>query len=183
MSRARRWEKTERQGFEDALESGRRDPANRSDLDQLAYDRGFDRGRRAVDRIRETAAAPSSGAVHLDAAEQAVMDHILAAMHGVEDLGLQANQAELAIHVHGLQAFVIQHMLQRLAPGQRGAWFEDAPTAITLPGLTTSDTAVATGRVWLSEWSARGRAPVDGIWVEFRNVDERRQRIYVEATP
>lgn len=60
----------------------------------------------------------------LDDAEQAVMDHILAAMQGIQDLGLRLNQAELAQAVHVLQSFVIQHMLQRLAPDHWGEWFQ-----------------------------------------------------------
>lgn len=60
----------------------------------------------------------------LNADEQAVMDHILAAMQGIQDLGLRTNHAELAQAVHVLQQFVILHMLQRLAPEAWGNWFE-----------------------------------------------------------
>lgn len=56
--------------------------------------------------------------------EQAVLDHIAAAMEGIEAWGLRANQTELAIHVHGLQAFPIQHMLARTSNGQWANWFE-----------------------------------------------------------
>lgn len=58
--------------------------------------------------------------------EQAVMDHILAAMQGIQEWGLRANSTELAMAVHGLQAFVIQHMLQRLNPDAWGRWYDDA---------------------------------------------------------
>lgn len=60
--------------------------------------------------------------------EQAINDHILAAMNGIRALGLRANETELVIHVHGLQSFVIQHLLQRLGePGHWGAWYEREP--------------------------------------------------------
>jgi hypothetical protein len=83
-----------------------------------------------------------SSAAHLDAREQAVMDHILSAMRGIEDLGLRCNETELTVHVHGLQSFVIQHMLQRIAPGEWGSWFDDdqlaaPPSPPTNPGNAT----------------------------------------------
>lgn len=57
--------------------------------------------------------------------EQEIMDHILAAMQGIQDLGLRANETELAIHVHGLQSFPIQHMLQRIGGAENwGQWFD-----------------------------------------------------------
>jgi hypothetical protein len=65
----------------------------------------------------------------LDAEEQLVMDHILEAMDGIQRLGLKTNQNELAAAVHVLQGFVIQHMLQRLAPGHWGAWYREVPDA------------------------------------------------------
>lgn len=66
-----------------------------------------------------------SAAAALNEQEQAVMDHILAAMQGIYDLGLKpdTNSSELASAVHVLQAFVIQHMLQRVAPGHWGEWY------------------------------------------------------------
>lgn len=67
--------------------------------------------------------------VFLSAAEQDVMDHILAAMQGIQEWGLRSNHTELAMAVHGLQAFVIQHMLQRLNPDDWGCWFEETPDA------------------------------------------------------
>lgn len=57
-------------------------------------------------------------------AEQAIADQILAVMKAIQDLGLRANEYELVVAVHGLQAFVIQHMLQRLNPGEFGNWYE-----------------------------------------------------------
>jgi hypothetical protein len=59
----------------------------------------------------------------LDSAEQAVMDHILAAMRGIQDFGLETNSSELTQAIHVLQAFVIQHMLQRIEPEQWGRWY------------------------------------------------------------
>ena len=61
----------------------------------------------------------------LNEEEQAIMDHILSAMRGIQNMGLRCNEAELAIAVHGLQQFVIQHMLQRIAPGKWGEWFTE----------------------------------------------------------
>lgn len=63
----------------------------------------------------------------LDAEEQEVMDHINAAMKGIVDLGLKMDSdnlgTELCLHVHGLQGFVVQHMLQRLEPHEWGKWY------------------------------------------------------------
>lgn len=63
--------------------------------------------------------------------ERAVMDHIGAAMQGILDLGLTDTstnlRVELAAAVHVLQTFVVQHMLQRVAPGDWGQWFKEAP--------------------------------------------------------
>lgn len=58
-----------------------------------------------------------------DDSEREINDHILAAMRGIQDLGLRANEAELVQAVHTMQAFVIQHMLQRLG-GAWGQWYE-----------------------------------------------------------
>lgn len=67
----------------------------------------------------------------LNAEEQAVMDHISAAMAGIQGpLGLReidgqyVNINELVVAVHTLQSFVIQHMLQRIEPDKWGKWFE-----------------------------------------------------------
>lgn len=62
--------------------------------------------------------------------EEAVMDHIAAAMEGIKALGLRkvdgayVNGSELAGAIHVLQGYVIQHMLQRLEPRVWGKWFE-----------------------------------------------------------
>lgn len=83
-----------------------------SDVDR-AYKDGYDTGR-----------MHASQRVLLNDDEQAVMDHILAAMNGIQALGLRANSSELAQAVHVLQSYVIQHMLQRLEPDHWGNWFE-----------------------------------------------------------
>jgi hypothetical protein len=69
--------------------------------------------------------ADTSEPAVLNAEEQAVMDHILAAMQGIYDLGLKpdTNSSELSSAVHVLQSFVILHMLQRVAPGHWGEWY------------------------------------------------------------
>lgn len=80
--------------------------------------------RRVVDADELDARAP-----RLDADEQAIMDHILAAMRGIIDLGLKPTpnlRNEMAGAVHVLQGFVVQHMLQRLAPDEWGSWYEPA---------------------------------------------------------
>lgn len=59
-----------------------------------------------------------------DAAEQMISDHILEAMRGIIALGLTVNKTELSIHVHGMQQFVIQHMLQRVG-GEWSSWYEE----------------------------------------------------------
>lgn len=57
------------------------------------------------------------------------MDCIGRAMGGILDLGLRKDtdnlRVELAAAVHALQAFPIQHMLQRLAPECWGKWFNE----------------------------------------------------------
>lgn len=62
----------------------------------------------------------------LNMQEQRVMDSILAAHQGILDLGLLTNESELAQATHVLQSFVIQHMLERLAPDAWSVWFNDA---------------------------------------------------------
>jgi hypothetical protein len=63
----------------------------------------------------------------LDVDEQEIMDHILAAMEGIIALGLKMDSdnlgTELTLHVHGLQGFVIQHMLQRVERDAWGKWY------------------------------------------------------------
>lgn len=66
----------------------------------------------------------AGNSIALNKDEQVVMDHILAAMEGIQAWGLRANETELTIHVHGLQSFVSQHMLGRLPGGTWSDWFE-----------------------------------------------------------
>lgn len=60
--------------------------------------------------------------------EQAVMDHIGAAMDTIVNAwGLHMGnnlEMELCLHVHGLQGFVVQHMLQRVEPNKWGKWYK-----------------------------------------------------------
>lgn len=56
--------------------------------------------------------------------EQDVLDHILAAMRGIQDLGLNCNEAELSRAVHTLQGFVMVRMLNRLDPDYWSDWYE-----------------------------------------------------------
>jgi hypothetical protein len=87
--------------------------------------------------LEEHTARYLASQVILDQEEQAVMDAILAAMEGIKAMGLIANEGELAHHVHGLQGFVIQHMLQRLSPEKWGTWYEpglEERPRIALPG-------------------------------------------------
>ncbi len=64
----------------------------------------------------------------LDEEEQAAMDAILAAEDAVLGLGggLKANDVEFVIAIHGLQSFVVQHMLHRLDPEKWSSWFAEA---------------------------------------------------------
>lgn len=59
--------------------------------------------------------------------------HILAAMDIIlRDWKLHENSNlsyELCLHVHGLQGFVLQHMLQRVSPGTGGEWYDDPELA------------------------------------------------------
>lgn len=53
------------------------------------------------------------------------MEHICAAMKIItEDWKLRGNEQELVIYVHGLQGFIVQHMLQRIG-GAWGEWYAD----------------------------------------------------------
>lgn len=55
--------------------------------------------------------------------EQVAMDKLLEVMEIIRGWGLQANQAELTQAVHVIQGFIIQRMLQRLAPDLWGVWY------------------------------------------------------------
>lgn len=59
--------------------------------------------------------------------EQDVLDHILAAMRGIQDLGLDCNESELAHAVHTLQGFVMVRVLNRLDPEYWSDWYEVQP--------------------------------------------------------
>jgi hypothetical protein len=62
----------------------------------------------------------------LSADEAEAMEMLLAVVdHIREDWGLMMNEAELTQAVHVIQGFIIQHMLQRLAPGQWGRWYAE----------------------------------------------------------
>ena len=65
-----------------------------------------------------------SVAAVLDEAEQAAMDDLLAFMAKMTALGLKANQGEMVAAIHVLQGFLVQHMLERLAPEAWSSWFE-----------------------------------------------------------
>ena len=60
----------------------------------------------------------------LNAEEEEVMAHIVAAYNGVLKWSPVANQPELATTVHNLQGFVIAHALHRISPEEWNAWFE-----------------------------------------------------------
>lgn len=60
----------------------------------------------------------------LDADERKALDAILAAGDAVLALGLAHNKVEFYTHIHGLQGFVVQHMLQRIEPEHWNAWFD-----------------------------------------------------------
>ena len=64
----------------------------------------------------------------LDQREREAMDHLLAFMQIIESEWHQLhNQTECSIHVHGLQGFVVQHMLQREGEGDWSHWFAEIP--------------------------------------------------------
>ncbi len=62
--------------------------------------------------------------MRLNDEEREVMQHIRDAMQGIESWGLKANHSELAMHVHGMQGFVIQHMLGRDPEGEWANWYD-----------------------------------------------------------
>lgn len=60
--------------------------------------------------------------------EQEIIDHIVAAMRGINNLGLQANQGELVAAVHALQMFPLIHAMHRLGvEGVGNGWFRERP--------------------------------------------------------
>lgn len=61
--------------------------------------------------------------VRLDETEAEAMAH-MTAVHGlILSWGLRANYDELATAIHMIQGFIMQHMLQRLAPDEFGHWY------------------------------------------------------------
>lgn len=76
----------------------------------------------------------------LDADEKEAMDKLLGVMNTItRDWGLLPEErasnlrVELAGAVHVIQGFIVQHMLQRLAPEQWGVWFEPSPSERSTP--------------------------------------------------
>lgn len=67
--------------------------------------------------------------VALDEEEQQAMDDLLACMGRITSWGLDPDArnlpVELAAAVHVIQGFIIQRMLQRVAPGEWGRWYTD----------------------------------------------------------
>jgi len=61
----------------------------------------------------------------MDEQEQAAMQKLLEAADAILALGLKVNHHEFFLHVHGLQGFIVQHMLHRLEPEHWAAWYEE----------------------------------------------------------
>lgn len=61
--------------------------------------------------------------VDLNDEEEEVMMLLLGVYERIVDWGLGANQYELAAAVHTIQGFIVQHMLNRLAPDAWQDWF------------------------------------------------------------
>lgn len=73
--------------------------------------------------------------IAFNAEEQAINEHILAAMHGIQALGLREDtsnlQVELSVAVHTFQMFLIKHMLERLGQDSRWSrWFTERKEAV-----------------------------------------------------
>lgn len=60
-------------------------------------------------------------------AEEEAYEAINWAMKAIQDMGLSANPEEFALHIHGLQSFVDQHVLHRLNPGYYSNWYTKSP--------------------------------------------------------
>jgi hypothetical protein len=113
----------------------------------------------------------------LDAEERAVMHHIGAAMGGILDMGLKTQadgvsnlSLELCAAVHVLQGFVVQHMLQRLAPAEWGSWYDDEALAEQEAGEavpSARDGVAFVGVEREPEYAALARARVTW-WAEHR---------------
>lgn len=63
----------------------------------------------------------------LNADEEDAMQHITNAVLAIKQLGLVANEEELAAAAHVIGGFVIRHMLQRLEHQYWSLWFKDIP--------------------------------------------------------
>jgi hypothetical protein len=61
--------------------------------------------------------------VKLNAEEQEVMDHNVAAKTGIQEWGLDCNGSELAHAVHSLQMFVMIHAAHRENPNGWNDWY------------------------------------------------------------
>jgi len=59
----------------------------------------------------------------LNETEQAAMDDLLAAADTILSWELKANHEELTAAIHVIQGFIVQHMLQRIAPEAWGHWY------------------------------------------------------------
>jgi len=59
----------------------------------------------------------------LDPEEREMMDLLLSFTRRLDDWGLKANQSEMTAAIHVLQGFVVQHMLQRIAPQAWSGWY------------------------------------------------------------
>jgi hypothetical protein len=59
----------------------------------------------------------------LDPEERETMDLLLAFMRQLDDWGLRVNQGEMTAAIHVLQSFVVQHMLERIAPQAWASWY------------------------------------------------------------
>ena len=60
--------------------------------------------------------------------EEEAYEAILWAMHAIQDMGLAYNVEEFIGHIHGLQAFVHQHVLHRLNPEYYSGWYTKEET-------------------------------------------------------
>lgn len=65
--------------------------------------------------VREGVKQPGTSII-FDEEEAQANENLLAVMRQIQDWELNCNQDELVQHVHGLQLFLIKHMLQRLTP-------------------------------------------------------------------
>ena len=57
--------------------------------------------------------------------ENEIMFHLREAYSGIVELGIEANQAELASGIHTAQMFLMMRALHRMEPDYWNNWFED----------------------------------------------------------